>query len=159
MTEQIYGISKDPWPYDYVINALLFFSMKPIVRDEYIVKDFPEILFHGKLGDFKSGDAKETVSFIWAETLEVGRTIDEWVEDEKYEKIGLEEEFHTLYKELYNIESEIIWRKWKLTSKSALTILNKLGWDKIPTEPFITCEELLNEYSYGNYGEIVGESA
>jgi hypothetical protein len=154
MNDKVYGKSEDPWPYEYVVNALLFFSMEPEARDKYIVPDFPETLFHGRDADFLSCNAKETILFIYAEILGAGRDFEVWIEDEKLEGIGLEEELTNLYNELYGVEVTKIFNNWGATQKLAKSILEKLGWDPNIENPLISCEQILNEYSYDEYDAV-----
>ena len=65
MSNEIYGAGEDPWPYKYVINALLFYSMDKKFRINYLVKDFPKVLFHGTEGDWISGNALASISEIY----------------------------------------------------------------------------------------------
>ena len=154
MNDKVYGKSEDPWPYEYVVNALLFFAMESEARDKYIVQDFPEVLFHGRDADFISCKAKDTISFIYAEILGSGRDFDIWIEDEKLERIGLEEDFTNLYTALYDVEVTKIFENWSTTQKLAKAILEKMDWDSNIDGPFITCEQILNEYSYGEYENV-----
>lgn len=160
MIETVYdGPSRDSWPYDYVVNALIFFAMAPDQLDHYIVRDFPTTLFHGAVTDFESGNAKEVVSFIWAEVLGTGKTISEWIDEPSYESADLERDFSELFSQLYDVGIDQIWSHWKESRAKAIKLLADIGWREIPDSPFIGCEEILNEYSYGAYSEAVESGA
>lgn len=88
--------AKDLWPYESVVDALKFFAMSEKDRDEYVVEDFPDVLFHGRGGDFITGDAKDAITTIFAEILCVGCSFDSWIEDEILEEIGIEGDFKDL---------------------------------------------------------------
>ena len=154
MKDEVYGNSEDPWPYEYVVNALLFFSMETGARNEYIVNGFPEILFHGSEGDFTSSNAEEAVINIYSEIIGAGLSINDWIEDKSLEKKGLEELFSKLYSSVNNVEKEKVIENWKHTKKIAKSILVEMNWEPINDQPLFTCEKILNEYSYDAYASI-----
>lgn len=158
MTEKVYGLSEEPWPYEYVINALLYFSLERKSIDNYIVPDFTEILFHGATADWKSGNAFNTTTQIFTECLSAGRVIEEWIEDKKFEGIGLEQKFQNLYQKLLYVEPKSILDNWDNTKDIAIEILSLLNWIEIHEGPMMPCADLLNEYSYGAYGELSGKN-
>lgn len=151
MNDEVYDNSEEPWPYEYIVNALLFFSMETGCRNEYIVNDFPEILFHGSDGDFISSNAEEAVINIYSEIIGAGLCIDDWIEDKSLEKIGLEELFSKLYSSVYNVEKEKVIENWEYTKKIAEIILVEMNWEPINDQPLFACEKILNEYSYNAY--------
>jgi len=153
MNEEIFGISEDPWPYEYVVNALLYFSMSVEDLHKYIVSDFPDTLFHGNLGDWTSGDAIDTITTIYTEVLIAGCSIDEWLEDESLNMDTLQSRFRELYELLHDKEMNTLLADWSKTSALSAQLLLDLAWDEISAGPMISCEYLLNEWSYGAYSE------
>jgi|GEM_PF-2872254 len=134
-----------------IINALQFFTMSEKSRDEYIVADFPEVLFHGRDADFILGNAREAIITIFEDTIYSGCFFDEWIEDESLEDIGIENDFKNLYKHL-QVDIDILYGNWRSIQKEAAYILTRLGWSEvIGVIPFISCEDILNIWSYGHY--------
>lgn len=151
MSKIIYGNKEEPWPYEYIINALQFFSMSSKNREKYIVNDFPEVLFHGKFADFITGNAQTAITEIFIEIISKGEVFDEWIEDEKLEDIGIEVLFKELHSFLTSMELKELFNNWEKIQTMSLIILNKLGWTEIDQIPEFSCKRMLDEWSYGDY--------
>ncbi len=148
--EPKYGISEDPWPYEYLINALQFFSLSLEQLDAYRVPDFEPVLFHGHQGDFISANALESIITIFRDILHVGLSFDEWIDDPNLENIGLENNFELFYYALLDFKLEDLKTQWPLICLQAQSLLIKLNWP-IGNLPDFSCKRMLNEYSYGAY--------
>lgn len=151
-SEKYVMLSEDPWPYEYLINALQFFSMRFEQLKAYLVPDFDPVLFHGSQGDFISGNALEATVTIFTDILHVGLSFQDWIDDPKLENLGMEEDFKVLYQSLLHIDCVSLESLWPSICHQAQTLLSKLNWpmDELPE---FTCERMLNEYSYCAYQE------
>jgi len=156
MDQQIYGISEQPWPYEYVVNSLLYFSQSKQGLRQYVVDDFPETLFHGNTADWISGCALETITVIFTEILDAGRKVDEWFEDETTDVKELKRQFFELYNLLIGKELNEILANWENTARLSQEILQQMTWDAVRVGPMRECGEYLDEWSYGAYSEACG---
>ncbi|MBF0103001.1 MAG: hypothetical protein HQK77_19055 [Desulfobacterales bacterium] len=148
---ELYGVQSDTWPYDYVVSALQFFAMTEQNQQQYLVPDFPEILFHGRMGDYMTCKALEAILQISRDAIHAGITWTEWANDETCQDIEIETQFSNLYA-LLELSTP---NNWSLNSekirKQAKDILISIGWYDKDSLPVFTCAELLNEYSYNDY--------
>jgi len=156
MEEATHGSSEDPWPYEYLVNALCFFAMDAHSRDDYLPTDFTPVLFHCEGGDVLSGNTREMVCSIYAEILGVGRDMS-WAEDERWDSRNLENAFGWLYENLFLPNTEDVWKNWESTRVVAGQVLNHLGWNSLSEPPEFSAAKLLNEYSYGAYSAAIGD--
>jgi len=144
--QKIYGLSEDPWPYDFVVNSLLFFSMSDSERDAYI-HSIPE----KKKDKYSVPVLSDIVIQGFAENLRAGRTFDEWINDEVLETNRIEQDFEYYYGLGFMGDSEKIIENWNEIRKHSVKILNKIGWSE-KSVPFVSAEKILEQYEYHDQG-------
>lgn len=166
-----YGLDKNsPWPYNYVISALQFLSLPAEQFEKYLPKRFSETLFHAKEGDFYSTSPLATLLSISTEAIEAGQRWNDWIYANNLKDPDIERSFRNLMHQLYKVldideRNERMYRDMLLHEtqhhwvtdmkdcrKLAINILKKIGWYRENITPVFSSVELLNEYSYGMYG-------
>jgi len=157
MDEEIYGISDNhPWPYEYVISALQLLSLSSENFDKYIPKKTGKMMHDGRGGCVESDSPIIlTLSFL-IDIISLGLQWDEWIENEKYEDIGIEEKFESLYEivvslQLFERKEEALIRErlrnnelddWTLKlsecRKLSISILKEIGLYEPEEPPFVS---------------------
>ena len=156
MDEEIYGISEDPWPYEYVISALQLLSLSPENFDKYMPEKTGKMMYDGRDACVESDSPIIlTLSFL-IDFISLGLEWDEWIEDEKYEGIGIEEKFESLLEivvslQLFERKEEALIRErlrnnkldeWTLKlsecRKLSISILKKIGLYQPEEPPFFS---------------------
>lgn len=158
MPQKTYGRAEDPWPYEYLVNALRFFALDFRARDDYLPSDFRPILFHCEGGDITSGSAQEMICVIYADVIGSGRGLD-WIEEESTEDLNLANALSWLYENLFLPEIDDVWKNWEATRVVARQVLDKLGWESLSGPPEFSAAKMLNEYSYGAYAAAADDDA
>ena len=147
MAKQIvYGLSKDPWPYDFVVNSLFFFSLSASERDNYILSVSKEC--KDKHTDFELTDI---ITQGFAENLRVGRVFNEWIDDEKLESKGIDQDFQFYFKLKFMGKTKKVIESWDDIRHQSIKILNKMGWDDKPL-PLVSADNMLKQYECHDQG-------
>lgn len=173
-TPTIYGTSRDPWPYDYVVAALQFFALNPQALVSYLPPSFPKTTFHGN-GDFDTSSPLIALVEIYAECIHAGINWNEWIDDPQAEDKEIESMFEALYQCIENVpiindEEDLQCRhalladdetEWALAISScrdlAVKILKRIGLYEPDLAPLFSAKSILNEWSYGAYSENSSE--
>lgn len=171
MVSKIYGSSEDPWPFEYLLSALQFFALSPVGINSYLPKMFPKTLFHGSLGDFYSISPLSTILMISSDCVRPGANWNEWINGQAEEDKEIELLFGALHEFIQEVifsgdESDSHYRVM-LTSDTAdgwivsmskcrdlaKYLLTRIGWYEDDAMPIFSAATVLNEYSYGEYGD------
>jgi len=144
--EKIYGLNADPWPYDYVVDSLIFFSLSEKQRTVFLNQ-----IDLDKWIEYTSEEICDHIVQGFAENIRPGLTINDWVDDEELENAGLERDFHDLRRLGMARGTSMILLEWERISMVSNKILGKLGWSGV-TEPFTTAEKMLMDYKFHDQG-------
>jgi hypothetical protein len=159
--------SIEPWPLHYVQTALWFLSATPAEKAKYLPPAFPAVKFHGGEGDFVTGNPLYFMVAFCADACQVGAGIDEWMDLDPSGKI------RDQFNELRAVLNAMIWGElekrnaaeflrapshwpdmaglFNAASRYSKEIIAELTWGAELSSPKLTCEGLLDEYSYGAY--------
>ncbi len=145
--EKVYGLSEDPWPYDYVIDSLIFFSLKVSDKDAYFAT-----VDRDKWIEYSQDDIYDHIVQGFARDIIPGLDINEWINNTELEKAGLEDDFAEFLHLGMNKGTDRILENWKDIPNLSRRILNKLKWPK-PSEPFTSSDEMLEDYKHRDLGD------
>lgn len=159
-----YHSPQNPWPFEYVILGLQICSLSIDELKKYIPNDnFPAITFDV---DWPI-TAQNAFSFILSGLrlyIGAGKIWNEWIGENELVDVSIEIEFAKLYDlvtqiPLYKNINEQTWndlsRLWIPCQQWANHLLTRLGWPLEARQPIKTAIELLDEYSYGYYSEMM----
>lgn len=159
-----YHVPQNAWPFEYVILGLQICSLSLEKLKQYVPDDnFPAITFDI---DWPI-TAQNAFSFILSGVrsyIRVGKTWNEWIDENELVDITIETDFVKLYDlvnqiPLYKNINEQMWhdlsKLWIPCEQLANHLLTRLGWPLDKRQPPKTAIELLNEYSYGYYSEMI----
>lgn len=158
-----YGVyDTDAWPFAYVVAGLRYFALSPAQVTRYVPDDtYSPTVFHGRNGDFEELSPVVAVTLICQECVEAGISWDEWIEDPDFENRGIGMLFRELVGEIESVldsleaQSNIADEPWSSCRRRAVDILTVLELYEPNREPEYFATTLLNEWSYGAYGENV----
>jgi hypothetical protein len=158
--------SIEPWPLHHVQTALWFLAATTAEKATYLPDPFPGVLFHGDEGDFGTGNPLYFMLAFCADACRSGARIDEWMDLDPTGRIGKQ------FQELEAILKQMLWKEIResqsrfldcvagysdmpplldATSRYAKAIIADLGWSTDVSRPRLSCEHLLDSYSYGSY--------
>lgn len=142
----IYGLSEDPWPYEYLINALIFFSMSTTNRESYF-----STIEENEKNKYGFENAKHIIIEAFSENLIPGRNFDDWNEDIALDKLEIEKDFPYFSTLGFMSQPNEILNHWELVRTQTLKILNKLGWEEADA-PFFSSQKILEWYKNRDEG-------
>lgn len=145
------------WPVDYVRICLRFLALDAEDKRAYLPADFPETAFH-----MQEADAYLTSPFRFMAALAVD-SCDHAATNPDFDETqaDLLREMAALLKTLAWCKRADLWqgndgdtlRTWNALARLAKLTLAAFGWE--PAQPEVSCIELLDEYSYGAYSEVL----
>lgn len=147
MNEKIYGTSEDSWPYDCLMDSLVFFSMSQSARDEYLQSCDTKLL-----NEYPVQEIRNAIIQGFAQHIVPALEISDWINDEDLERLNLEVEFKALVGLGMNRGTDEILSNWESISEVSSRLLTILGWREV-TSPFTDASEMMMQYESHDMGD------
>ena len=143
-------------------SCLRFLVLSNREKLDYLPASFSEMTFHGDTGDFVTGDPLKFICFLVEDVSLRCHTYFDKVNQRLRElRILLDLMYWSKNDAIWNLHLCISQRRsgtqwayvWDMLARLSKKVLALLEWSVEP--PDLSCETLLDEYSYGGYSAIV----